>query len=755
MPRCDSATFPVVSSECLLCTRAVEPPWRRRVSALSANCATRIGTIRGMSGTSSFAEVLKSHHGGVLNRAQLLAEVDAVLASTPQDARQLLAYLEAEHAAERIAADSFTAAATRIRAWLEDRTVVSAAALKDDTVDVFQSTADADLPSAAAALLDDLPDEQVGKGSVLLHRFRLIEEVGEGGMSRVFKAIDLRRIEADSPDPYVAVKVLTARFEDYFRSSAVLHREAHKLQRLTHPNIVRVIDCDRDGQIVFMTMEYLEGESLKSRIDAAGARPISPAEAKRIVARIGEALEFAHRNGIVHGDLKPGNVILTSQGEVKVIDFGIARFIARPAMPDPDLAEEEIAALTPPYASPEMLEGAKPDARDDVYALACIAHELLVHEHPFGRLPANVARDRKRVVVRRDELTQSQFTAIRDALKFDRAWRTPTARAFIDQFGGPPKQTKRPYGVYTAIALAALVAGYFFSRQLGVPKPAPVKQPSVATSPQPGAVFRDCPTCPLMVVLPQGEYVQGSALAVGSAFERPEHKVAIGYALAMGQHEVTVGEFRDYVEATQQRISGCSVYDGAWRVREDVSWDTVDPEQTAVHPVACVSWRDAEGYAAWLASQTHQPYRLASASEWEYAAGAGRQTTKLRSDQVCSAGNVADESAAAAYPGWTVHECRDGYARAAPVGSFAANAFGLQDTLGNVFEWVQDCWHDNYAGAPADGSAWVAGDCKEREARGGSWFTTPDFVRPAYRNRFPAGERSATVGFRVVRVIGK
>ena len=112
---------------------------------------------------------------------------------------------------------------------------------------------------------------------------------------------------------------------------------------------------------------------------------------------------------------------------------------------------------------------------------------------------------------------------------------------------------------------------------------------------------------------------------------------------------------------------------------------------------------------------------------------------------------MADQTALQRFPGWTTHACMDTYVQSAPVGSFAANAFGLHDTLGNVFEWVADCWHDDYTGAPDDGSARVDGDCSQHETRGGSWFTAPDFVRVSYRNRFAADYRSTSVGFRVVR----
>ena len=700
---------------------------------------------------SSFAEVLRLHQSGALDSEQLLAQIDRLLTDTPASARSLLSYIHAEHSEQRLSSATHAAIARHVSAWLEDRTVVSPVLRRDDTqiageVDAFRSQPNPPTPMGAEA------ETPVGVGHVLLQRFRLIEQVGEGGMSRVYKAIDLRKLEANAVDPHVAVKLLTLRFEDHFRSSAVLHREAHKLQSLTHPNIVRVIDCDRDDQTVFMTMEYLAGESLKTRLEAINQPALTGQEGARIVTRIADALEFAHRIGIVHGDLKPGNVILTQQGEVKVIDFGIARFIAKPLTQDETSADaEEVNALTPPYASPEMLEGAKPDPRDDVYALACMAYELLTGVHPFERLPSNTARDKHLVPVRRNGLTSAQFKAISAALAFDREKRTRSAREFSDQFrGSSPMLTKR-VAIYVVVALAALATGYLISSRTVTSGIAPT---AVAISTHtPGSVFRDCPTCPLMVVLPQGKFVQGSDASSGTAFERPSHTVTLGYQLAMGQHEVTVGEFREYIASTAQPVSGCSVYDGDWQMRASISWDTLEGGRTAVHPVACVSWNDATAYVNWLSSKTQQQYRLATASEWEYAANAGTPTTRLAAHEVCLVGNVADEVAAQQYPGWKVHECRDGYAHSAPVGVFAANNFGLQDMLGNVFEWVQDCWHEDYVGAPTDGSAWMQGDCLQHEMRGGSWFTTPGFVRPSYRNRFEADYRAATVGFRVARII--
>ena len=302
-------------------------------------------------------------------------------------------------------------------------------------------------------------------------------------------------------------------------------------------------------------------------------------------------------------------------------------------------------------------------------------------------------------------------------------------------------------------AAALLVAGLFWLFvQRSSPRPAPA--PSVAV-PIAGTAIRDCPTCPEMTVLPAGRFKQGSAGDRG--YEQPLHWVVIGHPIAMSTAPVTVENFAQFVTATGRDMQGCDTYDGEWKHRPADSWEQPGFAQAGTHPVTCVSWNDAEAYAKWLSSTTGHRYRLPSASEWEYAARAGADTPQPWSaggQDACANANIADESAGRRYPGWAVFPCDDSYVYTAPVGAFRANAFGLSDMLGNVLQWTEDCWHENYAGAPIDGSAWTDGDCSLHEIRGGSWFSNPTYVRADYRNRFPADYRTSTAGIRLVRDIG-
>jgi formylglycine-generating enzyme required for sulfatase activity len=715
-----------------------------------------------------FARTLQSYRSGALSREELFAEIDRQLTGEA-DIAGLLTILNEEQSRVRLPGNLHAEIARKLLQWREIPASGGAQAqarapegpARDETptisIENARAARQAGHTEHAAPQVVPYHATHVSLGTVLQGRFRLTQSLGKGGMSTVYKAIDLRKVEAQSAEPHVAVKLMSVPLGDFTQSLAMLQSEAHKLQTLPHPNIVRVIDCDRDGTTVFMTMEYLRGEPLKRKLGIPDFQGLPPQEAIHIVQSIASALGFAHRNGIVHGDLKPGNVFLTDQGEIKVIDFGIARLMARAHDKGNTQQRLELNALTPPYASPEMLEGGDPDPRDDIYALACITHELLTGRHPFDHVEADIARDNGLRPVRQLPLSRTQFKAIARGLEFDRQKRTPTAEQFVEELCAKPRMKGGMIAAALAVVLLGLLAAEYlldhghFIRWVASER---VKSPA----PVPGQVFRDCPTCPLMKALPAGRFEQGAAAdqADATPFEQPEHLVALPRPFGIGVYEITVGEFREFVYATSRKSAECAAYDGTWQARSDLSWNNPGYPQTATHPVTCVSWRDAHDYARWLSQKTHQRYRLASEAEWEYAARAGSGDARpwgTHAQAACASANVADAAAAQRYPGWKVQPCNDGYVYSAPVGSFEPNSFGLYDMLGNVFEWVQDCWHTDYRQAPANGSAWLNGDCTQHVLRGGSWFTAPALVSVSARNRFEESYRSNSIGFRLAREI--
>ena len=272
---------------------------------------------------------------------------------------------------------------------------------------------------------------------------------------------------------------------------------------------------------------------------------------------------------------------------------------------------------------------------------------------------------------------------------------------------------------------------------------------------QPGATFRDCPTCPQMVVVPGGSYQMGSPSyeAGRDEDEGPVHRVTIGQAFAVGVYEVTRGEYGRFVSATgYEGESGCWTWRGGkWEEEKGWSWRDPGYRQSEREPVVCVSWQDARAYVEWLSRQTGKAYRLLSEAEWEYVARAGTTTARYwgegESGQ-CRYANGGDSS-------WASDgaNCDDGHYRTAPVGSFRPNAFGLYDVSGNVWEWTQDCWNASYAGAPSNGQAWERGDCSRRVLRGGSWFNYPRLLRSANRGWNTAVNRPSYIGFRIARSV--
>ena len=294
---------------------------------------------------------------------------------------------------------------------------------------------------------------------------------------------------------------------------------------------------------------------------------------------------------------------------------------------------------------------------------------------------------------------------------------------------------------------------------------------STASVAAPGAAYaaqmlRDCDDCPEMVVVPAGVFVLGTPAAhLGGVESPPETQPAairITRPFAIGRFEVTRGEFAEFVRASGHEVRpGCRTWDAALgRFNDDGRRTWQDPgvpmEPTDRHPVACVSWSDAQAYAAWLSRRTGKSYRLPSEAEWEYAARAGTTTLRPWGDAPedgCDHANTYDLGSRAGYQlGWPAAGCHDGYADVAPVGQFQPNAFGLHDVIGNVWEWTADCSTGSSVGRPKDGSAWTwLGGCKRRVLRGGGWLTPPDRSRSGFHGDDEDGDRADYVGFRVVR----
>lgn len=310
------------------------------------------------------------------------------------------------------------------------------------------------------------PGQELSTGSIINRRFVIEDVLGRGGMGVVYRARDLRKEETGDRDPFVALKVLSDQFRRDPRMAVALQREARKAQSLAHPNIATVYDFDRDENIVYLTMEELDGAPLDEVI-RAHPEGMSRAEALPIIRGLCLGLAYAHNKNIVHSDFKPGNVFVTAAGQTRILDFGIAR--AAPA--GSSAAEQveasettrfdagELGALTPSYAACEMFEGKDPHPADDVYALAIVAYQLLSGRHPFDGMPAPRARNEGVEPAAPRGLKRREWQAIRHGLAFDREARTRHASDFLREFeGGSRLKLVAGIAVFIGVVFAAYVS---------------------------------------------------------------------------------------------------------------------------------------------------------------------------------------------------------------------------------------------------------------------------------------------------------
>jgi len=437
---------------------------------------------------SSVADLIRNFQKGGLSQDELLAGIDNALAEDQTSSSQLTSLLQEENTRFPLPPGVYEEVLQRIESRVATQFDVGAEATE---VQTGQGLTDGATLTTNRPPGETIPgaDGTKGVGDTLNNRFVLEQCLGVGGMGTVYKALDLRKLEASDRKPYIAIKILNVQFRGHPQSLIALQREARKAQTLAHRNIVTVYDFDREGAVVFLTMEYLSGKSLNRVLRAPDFKGMPIDKALPIITGMGRALAYAHERGFVHCDFKPANVFLTDSGEVKVIDFGIARVFQRPAEDsDPTVFDPgTLGGLTPAYASPEMFEHGEPDPRDDIFALACVSYELLAGRHPFERLSANQARAAGIKPPRPAGLSRTQWRALREAMAFDREKRTPNVMRFLEDMGVERRATP-PWLPATAgglaVAVVAVGVGYLMWRPR---EPGPVSPPAaqVAESPAP------------------------------------------------------------------------------------------------------------------------------------------------------------------------------------------------------------------------------------------------------------------------------
>jgi formylglycine-generating enzyme required for sulfatase activity/serine/threonine protein kinase len=693
-------------------------------------------------------------------------------------------------------------------------------------------------------------------GKTLDNKYRIIAELGEGGMGTVYLAEHTRGIGKK-----FAIKSFssTLGLDSHFRER--FYREATNQALLDHPNIVHTDFFEKDGQF-FLVMEYVDGQDLSKLIKARGQ--LKEKDALSILRDVLRGLEFAHTKGIIHGGIKPSNILIGKSGIAQITDFGIASLVWG------GLTSTGATVGSPWYMSPEQIQHPEQlDPRTDIYSLGIVLYEMLTGHLPFEgetdfsvldqqihATPPNLRLKNPEVSEKLAEIVlkamaKNPAERFQDCTEFlqclpeqQRQWSEGEARrkteergrklttsdhvfvcyaredeafvlqlaenlkgrgvpVWLDQWDIPPgadwdrtidnaiydcakfiiilsSQAVESREVRGELRIALdkhkpiipvihsacqiprqlLIIQYvdFTSRgpndeaalrqllrtlatsttdstvaqhveatdsQRSIPERAAEKRESRLES---GTVFRDRlkdgSQGPEMVVIPAGTFQMGDIQGDGNESERPVHTVHITRPFAIGRYEVTFEEYDGFAAAAGRKLP----VDNGWGRGQ--------------RPVINVSWNDAVEYAKWLSIQTGKRYRLPIEAEWEYAARSGGQEERWT--------GTSREQELSEYAWYYANSG----SKTQPVGGKKPNGLGLYDMGGNVSEWVEDCWHNNYAGAPTDGSAWGQendGNFGHRVLRGGSCGDVPQTLRVSFREGYDVADCLISIGFRLAR----
>jgi len=295
----------------------------------------------------------------------------------------------------------------------------------------------------------------INSGATLNGRYDILEVIGSGGMGVVYKALDRRDVEAGN-SRFIAIKVLNNEFKNNTEILQALYEEAKKTQSLSHQNIVTVYDFDRDGDVVFMTMELIEGAPL-DKVLKKNQEGVGLANAINIIGQIGAALSYAHSNHIVHLDLKPQNIYFDRNKQVKILDFGIAQKITS-SLADNREPFSPIA-LTPNYASMELLNDEMPSESDDIFSFACVCYELLTGRHPYNRERSDIALKKGITPPKIKLLSNRQWRVLKSALSLQKKNRINSIDDFLIEF-----MVKKSIYNYVAISVFFVLTVFFSAK---------------------------------------------------------------------------------------------------------------------------------------------------------------------------------------------------------------------------------------------------------------------------------------------------
>ena len=596
----------------------------------------------------------------------------------------------------------------------------------------------------------------------VLSDYRIERVLGQGGFGITYLATDKnlgRQVaikeyfprEYASRDTTLTVKA-AGNTEDRETFKWGLERfleEAKVLARFDHPNIIAVRRFFRANGTAYLVMDYCEGKPLDELIRQSGS--LDRGQLDKLFSPMLDALEVLHRANIFHRDIKPANIYIRLDGSPVLLDFGAAR------QEIGGHSRSMTSLATQHYAAVEQYTTRGQGPYTDIYSLGATLYRAVTGEKPQDS-PDRMLDDK---LVPSQKFVGGKFDgrilfAIDVAMKIRPEERPQTVAEWRDQLRAfevkktsDPTQTKhitpraeewvpldtaqlpipgRFAPLYFFLGIAILLVILSFINEAGKPTKevlAVVPVSSDGKNLLPGEqeqVLQDCVDCPRMALIPAGSFLMGSPDSESgrSDEEGPQHKVTIASSIYVGQYEVTVEEWNACAQD-----KGCVPIAPNGRVEDQL-------------PVTNVSWFDAQAYVVWLSKKSGNTYRLLSEAEWEYSARASSKESYSFGRDAKKLGDYA----------WYQENSDEKFQQD---GLKKPNQAGLYDMLGNVMEWTQDCWSQNFEGAPSDGKASTQGECTQRVVRGGSYFSNPQALRSAFRNLVDASDRHVNLGFRVAR----
>ena len=619
--------------------------------------------------------------------------------------------------------------------------------------------------------------------------YTLLEKIGEGGMGTVYRA---RHVPMDR---IVALKTLSLEYSGQEGSEARFRREIKAAGKLVHPNIVTAYDGGEHNGILYLVMEYIDGTDLNKRVAHKG--PLSVQEAVTVLSQTAQALEYAHKQGIVHRDIKPANLLLDKYGTLKVSDLGLARM--RLALVENEEAGPEQSTVTtsrhligsPHYMSPEQAVDARlADPRADVYSLGCTFFFLLTGKHLFpGSAALEIILAHRRTPIPSLREFQPEAPAGLDQLFQRMVAKNPDERLtnMTELIEALQPFTKQPTSAIhwrqlllgaSAVVLVGVLIFVAYSFYFSIPASPPDDNntsPQLAKTPfsekeakriqAEWAKYLNVPVTKTnslgmkLILIPPGRFIMGTAENDVAMLRRklsaeddiklvvselPMHEVVLRKPYWMGVHEVTIGQFEPFAanfttDAEYPEVPGWGIVDGKLVPGDEFTWiNRGEHKPGKEEPAANLSWHDVQAYCHWLSKKEGQSYRLPTEAEWEYACRAGNDGLW------CFGSTTYTKVDMYAWHG----ELMPRIPTPQPVGKKMPNAFGLYDMHGNVPEWCLD-WYaeDTYTHADKENPTGSVNG-KHRVHRGGSFSNPRWFLRSSKRNcgapQLPGG------GFRVV-----